>query len=80
MGLNKKYVTLWIGWIGAFFAIEFSAILNKTEGATLSALLKKVFGWKEKGKWYKARRISWFVVFGGFAFWMINHIPGYLGF
>lgn len=59
--MRQPYLTLWILWIAAFFAIEIPAALNPAKGDTFSELLWKITA--HPLPWYlAAAAIVWFAV------------------
>ena len=48
---------MWLFWIAAFFAIEMPAVWNKTPNDTLSEHIWSWFSVKDKGKWWRIRRL-----------------------
>jgi len=71
MKLNSKYTKLWIIWILAFGVIEYSALQDKDEGATLSSHIWKLIGTNTPGRNWE----NWVarIGLGGLILWAIPH-------
>ena len=71
MKLNSRYTMLWVVWLLAFGAIEWSAIKDVRQGDTLSEHIWKIIGTKaaQKQTWH------WFLRIGVLALlvWLIVH-------
>jgi membrane-anchored glycerophosphoryl diester phosphodiesterase (GDPDase) len=50
------WTVAWIFWVAMFFVIEIPALINKTQGDTLSEHIRKWFSTTDKTRWWIARR------------------------
>ena len=60
---------LWVFWIAMFLAIEVPAIVNKTEGDTLSEHTRRWFATRTKPMAWRIRRL----VLLFFLVWLVVH-------
>lgn len=63
------YTVLWLIWLALFGAIEGAAIANKKPGDTLSEHVWRWFSISDKGKGWRARRVTLLA----FLVWLIAH-------
>ena len=64
------FTLLWVGWIGAFAAIEGAALMRRRANAeTLSGKVWTWFGIKGKPAGYRARRFALLT----FLAWLVAH-------
>jgi len=65
------WLILWIGWAAAFFAIELTAVFNKTHDDTLSEKFRDLFHTNTK-----TGRTIWAGVWALFSGLFLAHILG----